>query len=266
MSGKAPVTFVGGGSLGDVLPLIAIGHGLAATGRRAQFAGHRRFAELAETNGLGFVDIPSKDPVEVKKHFVARGTEPLAHPSANTPAKGSAALVVTPFAGHASHVAEALKNPVFCTALHPFFPTLEFPSPFAPADFLRLRPGFALNWLSHWGIAALSWEIDRKWVNAWRREMGLDNVTRRGFLHYIRAGGNRVFFGFSPAVVHRPADWPDDLEITGYWRLKAPPLTPPPHLARFMEAVERPIFVSYGSTIDALTRRLWNASSSTPSA
>ena len=66
-------------------------------------------------------------------------------------------------------------------------------------------------------------------------------------------GGERLrrlpaLYGFSPAVVSRPADWDGNTHVTGYWFLdSSADWTPPPALAAFLDDGPPPIYVGFGS-------------------
>ena len=57
-----------------------------------------------------------------------------------------------------------------------------------------------------------------------------------------------VLYGYSPAVIPRPADWRDNIHVTGYWFLdEAEEQTPAPDLAAFLQAGPPPVYVGFGS-------------------
>src|SRR5690606_27206671 len=57
-------------------------------------------------------------------------------------------------------------------------------------------------------------------------------------------------YGFSSAIVPRPADWPDNHEVTGYWFLDGDDAwSPPESLVRFLEAGPAPVYVGFGSMV-----------------
>lgn len=56
-----------------------------------------------------------------------------------------------------------------------------------------------------------------------------------------------VFYGFSPAVVPRPADWPDGYQVTGYWWPQRPAAwSPPAQLEEFLNSGPPPVFFGFG--------------------
>jgi UDP:flavonoid glycosyltransferase YjiC (YdhE family) len=57
-----------------------------------------------------------------------------------------------------------------------------------------------------------------------------------------------ICHGYSPAVVPRPADWPADVHVTGYWWSASPPgWRPPDRLVDFLAAGPAPVFIGFGS-------------------
>jgi UDP:flavonoid glycosyltransferase YjiC (YdhE family) len=57
-----------------------------------------------------------------------------------------------------------------------------------------------------------------------------------------------VLFGFSPAVLPKPADWGSQLHVTGYWFLEYPAgWTPPDNLAGFLDVGSPPVSIGFGS-------------------
>jgi len=86
-----------------------------------------------------------------------------------------------------------------------------------------------------------------------RRELGL---SRRGIREALsgRPHAQRwpVFHGFSPAVVPRPADWPDDYEVSGYWWPQRPTgWCPQAELEEFLDSGPPPVFFGFGSLTPA---------------
>src|SRR5439155_1365249 len=57
-----------------------------------------------------------------------------------------------------------------------------------------------------------------------------------------------ICHGFSPAVVPRPADWPANVHVTGYWwPARSAGWQPPEPLVDFLRAGPPPVFVGFGS-------------------
>jgi UDP:flavonoid glycosyltransferase YjiC (YdhE family) len=62
---------------------------------------------------------------------------------------------------------------------------------------------------------------------------------------------SKAINGFSRHVLPRPADWPDNSQVTGYWFLDQPEWTPPPALSRFLAAGPKPVYIGFGSMVSS---------------
>ncbi|CAA9577642.1 MAG: UDP-glucose:sterol glucosyltransferase, partial [uncultured Thermomicrobiales bacterium] len=123
-------------------------------------------------------------------------------------------------------------------------PTQAFPSPLTPA----LRLGGALNRLSFRVMRQMFWQGFKVADVATRRELGLGKGPWGGPYRALERNRVPALYGYSPHVLPRPADWPAEHHVTGYWFLGAPEgWTPPPDLAAFLDAGEPPVFVGFGS-------------------
>ena len=58
-----------------------------------------------------------------------------------------------------------------------------------------------------------------------------------------------VINGFSSHVVPRPADWGEQVHITGWWYPQDSAWQPPDDLLRFLAAGRPPVFVGFGSML-----------------
>lgn len=57
-----------------------------------------------------------------------------------------------------------------------------------------------------------------------------------------------VLYGFSSSVFERPPDWPQHVQLTGYWFLDSPPeWAPSKRLKRFLSDGDTPVYVGFGS-------------------
>jgi sterol 3beta-glucosyltransferase len=142
-----------------------------------------------------------------------------------------------------SDVAEGLGLPGMELQFLPAHPTTDFPpSVLAGRSFGRLgnRAAGTALWTTVALVAAGS-------VREIRRELGLPRRRIREVLSRPGASPWPVFHGFSPAVVPRPADWPDSYEVTGYWwPLRPAGWSPPPELEEFLASGPPPVFFGFG--------------------
>jgi UDP:flavonoid glycosyltransferase YjiC (YdhE family) len=248
------------GTDGDTRPLAALAKELIARGHEAQLLADAGMAPLAKAHGIPFTALEGSireavlpggalgeatrgqaDFARVTRACARIAREHTADWMA-TAAQQAAGSDVLVFSGLASYVglavAEALRIPCIGAGLWPMTPTREF-----AAAFLRPRrlPGWA-NRLTHGMFGALSWAMFRPAVNAARAKVfGL--APRRRMWH-----GYPILYGCSPALVPRPADWPQDVHLTGAWQLGAQGAwEAPPALSAFLAGGEAPVYVGFGS-------------------
>lgn len=142
------------------------------------------------------------------------------------------------------HVAEALGAPSMGLYLQPVAPTGEFPPAVGPT-----------RSLGRWGNRAAGRlalrVVDRIHADAvreLRRGLALPAATGRAVRREREAAGWPVLYGFSAALVPRPADWRAGQDVVGAWW---PPLPAdaalPDRLADFLRAGPPPVFVGFGS-------------------
>ena len=105
-------------------------------------------------------------------------------------------------------------------------------------------PGY--NAISYRLAEQLVWSGFRQSVNQWRQTvLGL---KKRPFLGNLTAlNQTPTLLGFSPHIVPRPADWPPNVQYTGYWLPAEPDWSPPEALVQFLDDGPPPILVSFGS-------------------
>lgn len=137
----------------------------------------------------------------------------------------------------APHIAENLGVPLMLASPLPgFTPTSAFPSPLVPVS--SLGP---LNRISHSLTASGGAATFRGTLRTWRSEVL--KLPSRGSGAPLRG----TLYGYSPQVLPKPADWDEDVAVTGYWFLEAPAWEPDTRLAAFLTAGEAPIYVGFGS-------------------
>ena len=59
-----------------------------------------------------------------------------------------------------------------------------------------------------------------------------------------------VLYGFSPAILPKPRDWPENVHICGHWALdEGLGWQPPRELLEFLQAGAPPVYVGFGSMV-----------------
>ncbi len=255
------------GSRGDVQPYIALGVGLQKAGHDIRLITHENFESLVRSNGLAFCSargnvqdfVESKEMRELteKGNFIAitMQTAKAAKQAAIHWAEDSLEacqgcdLIIAGVGGLYIGIAlaEKLNLPLLQAYLFPFTPTRDFPSILLPASMSRL--GGAFNHASHTLTRQAIWQGFRSADSAARQQvLGLPAASFWGPYNAERLQNMPILYGFSPSVIPKPADWGDNIHVTGYWFLdESPDWTPPADLLNFLENGSAPIYVGFGS-------------------
>src|SRR5258708_10049491 len=81
-----------------------------------------------------------------------------------------------------------------------------------------------------------------------RRRLGLRPLPPQGPVARQEREAMPVYYAYSPAVLPRPADWPQRMHVTGYWFLDPPAgWQPPPGLTGFLQDGPPPVAIGFGS-------------------
>ncbi|MBN8621246.1 MAG: glycosyltransferase family 1 protein [Anaerolineae bacterium] len=243
------------GSRGDVQPYVALGLGLQAAGYDVALAAAANFQGFIEEYGLKCL------PMTTDIQEVIQSTQQGKSGSARQAkwiflqmmmdetlrlAEGADALIYAPAAIFtAPHVLEKLGIPGIATMLQPFLHAMdEMPAVGTPTWNL----GTAYNRFTYSFVEWMTWTFTKGRINDWRKaKLGLPPATQSPYA-MVRAQGMPTLYGFSPAVLPKPADWPANAHVTGYWFL--PPVTgwqPPAALEAFLAAGDAPVYVGFGS-------------------
>lgn len=258
------VLITGAGSRGDVAPMTGLGTALQAAGHEVAIATYGMFEDLVTGCGLGFRLIPG-DPEALGAssqgqqwqegggslsivRFARLVSEHMREVNAAVLEAARRDTDVLLLAGMAStggyRIADALGLPSIGLALQPGHPTREFPPSVIPPRSLGPlgNRAVALAMMYGGGIT-----LNRSSKTLWAQE-GLPAYSMREMFRRQKAANWPFFYGYSPAVVPRPADWPPGVEVAGYWWPARPGhWTPPPELERFLAAGPPPVCVGFGS-------------------
>lgn len=260
------VTILALGSRGDVQPYIALGRGLCRVGHTVRIAANANYATFVGEHGLDYASMGGN----FRELMDAEATHRLLEKSSRltyfrdmnaalgsafrqfaydslAAGEGSDAIIFSTVAVSGYGVAEKLQVPCFWAPLQPMSRTREFPSTLLAGRSL----GGPLNALSHRVEEQLIWQPFRSFVNQWRTEtLGIPPFPFGGPFNLIEKRRLPHLYGYSPAVLPRPRDWPDWMHVTGYWFLDhSPDWQPPAALVDFLQAGPPPVYVGFGSML-----------------
>lgn len=258
------VVLVGGGSRGDVQPVVALARGIAAVGHDVSVAASVDSRELVTSYGLRFapLDISIADhmrgeagrawiadsagrPFRELRHMsraYAETAEPLAN--AMLTLSGTADVFVSSILSLDSVRSLAAHDGAghVTALLSPFHPTSD-----GRAVMTTPRPGIRpLNLLSS---RLGPWFLSRSVVLTGailRRRLGMPETGPSGFLDALRT--TTAALGASPVLVPPPPEWPATVTVTGPWTLPEPDgWTPPADLVAFLDDGPPPVYLGFGS-------------------
>jgi sterol 3beta-glucosyltransferase len=265
------MTAVGG--RGDVAPFTGLAAALSAAGHTVTIAGQPEYKSLVVGCGLEFRQLPGTRGMFDDPWWVRGGGGPASAAAAirltmrvmtehvRTVHAGMVAVAreikpdVLALTGVATlggyHVADGLGLPGLELVLQPAHPTADFPPSFVTdrslGRFGNRVAGRAVDAGMNIGVTGPVRKI--------RRELGLPRLrAREALFGPPEARRLPVCYGFSTAVVPRPADWPHSCVVAGYWWPQRPKSwSPPPELEEFLNSGAPPVFFGFGDLTPANT-------------
>lgn len=265
------------GSRGDVQPFIAMGNELQKHGHRVRIGTHAVFKDFVQAAGLEFYPIGG-DPAQLMAYMVKnpglipnmkslregeiKAKRRMVHdmlygcwsacvepdPDSDIPFVANAIISNPPTFAHI-HCAQALSIPLHMVFTMPWSPTRAFPHPLANVRNTTTDAKLA-NYLSFGLVNALTWQGLGDVINEFRQEsLGLEEVpvTEGPFL--AETFKIPYTYCWSPALVPKPSDWGDHLDVTGFIFREPPAYNPPADLDAFLKAGPPPLYVGFGSIV-----------------
>lgn len=265
------ITIFSIGTQGDVRPFVALGLGLQAQGHEVCIASGKSCEALVQRFGLAYAPLTADflewmagDPNALQKslnplRFVGTARKALADMSADWAEQGMAAAKDADIllgngmvAVLAASLAESLGMPMVETHLQPVTPCADIP-PMMLTPPSRPLPGM-LNLALYHSLRILTWQILSAAYSPLRRELGLNAIPWYGPYFRRDRSTRRVLYGFSPTLVTPSPSWPDTVCTVGNWFLdEGQHWQAPGELARFLEKGPKPIYIGFGSMLNAET-------------
>lgn len=253
------------GSRGDVQPYIALGKGLQGAGHQVRLVTHENFAALVTSAGMTFhpmrgnvqevAESPEMRALLESGNFAAimrKQAQESARVAVLWAEDGYEAcqdidLIVVGLGGLfiGLALAEKLNLPIVQAHLIPLTPTSAFASVLLPP----LPLGGALNRMSHTLTRQMIWQSSRPADKAAREQvLHLPASPLLGKFDSKRLRRYPILYGISSAVIPKPADWGENIHLTGYWFLDAESdWTPPADLVEFLDRGSPPVYIGFGS-------------------
>jgi sterol 3beta-glucosyltransferase len=267
------------GSRGDVHPLIALGAGLHAAGHTVCVASHADFEADVRARGMAFHPLTGnaarffsgpaatimRDRTRNAREFsgffdnyLDLFFQQLLAGCWEASQDAEAILCWSWLSGIGLALAERLQVPVFQVASYPVdFPTTAFPNPFH-GDLAVSAAGAmtAAENLDTWLQFAETAQVGHATRQQWRETtLGLPARTWQEEVTLTQQMPH--LFGYSPAVLPKPADWPAWAYVTGYWSLAAPQdYAPTEDIRAFLAAHPRPVALGFSSQVGRNSRQL----------
>lgn len=261
-----PVVIFAIGTQGDVRPCVALGQGLQSAGYPVRIATSGNFAAMVRQAGLEFYPLTADfqamlesdrsiadhglDLREIARIFRERYTKWAATwvQEGLAASEGAGLLIgVSNSILLAKALSEARGIPFAIARLQPM--TLSGILPPVMFSISRRDVPAVLSRGAFYLIFKLLWNVMRPAINdIVRPQLGLRPYPWYGpyfrDLHTAKA-----INGFSRHVLPRPADWPDNSQVTGYWFFDQPQWTPPEALSAFLAQGPAPVYIGFGSMV-----------------
>lgn len=259
------ITIFAGGSQGDIQPCLRLGKGLQVSGFEVLLAAPQNFAGLIREGGVPFHplrgDVQEIMAGETGRKFMERsGGNPIqsilamrkmlgpiavqmAEDALEASREADAFITLAVFAPLGKTIAEICGIPLILVEPTPMLPSGNFPAPGFP---VQRNMGRLLNRLSGFMMLQVIWQWYRPFVNGFRNRYSLRPLKGSDFHRILTS--TPLLGAYSPNVIPRPGDWPEDVHITGYWfQADARDWRPSAELEAFLEDGGPPVYVGFGS-------------------
>ena len=263
------IIILASGSRGDVQPYVALGKGLKDAGHTVRVLTSQDFENLVTNVGLEFFDIGGNMQAVAQEmqglleqgNFVKilASMGKTANSMIEQASKSGLAacrnmdLIIGGLGGLFTGLAlsEKLTIPFLPAFYYPFTPTQAFPNALVPLPPIRL-PGW-MNKITHSIAQQMLWQNFRAADNKARREVFRMQPSSffgpfKNFQHWELT----TLYGYSPQVIPKPADWGENIHVTGYWFLDPEAdWQPPIDLVNFLQAGSAPVYIGFGSMVNS---------------
>lgn len=174
------------------------------------------------------------------------------------------AIIANPPSFAHVHIAEKLGIPLHLMFTMPWSPTQAFPHPLASITSSNADATMT-NFISYALVDMMTWQGLGDVINRFReKSLGLEPVSimwAPGMVSRLRIPWT---YCWSPALIPKPKDWGEYIEISGFFFLNlATNFTPADDLATFLESGPPPVYIGFGSIVvddpNAMTKMIFDA-------
>lgn len=259
------ITIFAAGSQGDIQPCVALAKGLQQNGFQINLAAPTDFAEFVSKHGLEFSplrgDVRNIMASETGRKFMEKGGQnPLQSihtirkmiapvitemvEDLYTACQNSDAMIsLGVFSAFTTSISEALHIPLIHVEPTPLLPTGSFPAPSWP---IQKDLGKIHNYVSGLLMLYVVWFWYRPFVRDFRKKLKLPAYHGSDFIRGLKT--TPMLSAYSQSIIPYPADWPETVNITGYFFLDTDDdWHPPPELIQFLKSGKKPVYIGFGS-------------------
>lgn len=174
------------------------------------------------------------------------------------------AIIANPPSFAHVHIAEKLGIPLHLMFTMPWSPTQSFPHPLANIISSNTDANMA-NFITYALVDMMTWQGLGDVINRFREKtLGLEPLSimwAPGMVSRLRIPWT---YCWSPALIPKPVDWGNYIDISGFFFLNlSTNYTPPKDLADFLAAGPPPVYIGFGSIVvddpNAMTKMIFNA-------
>lgn len=259
------ITIFAAGSQGDIQPCVALAKGLKQNGFQINFAAPSDFAEFITKHGLEFTplrgDIRKIMASETGRKFMEKGgrnplrsiqtirtlispvIREMTEDLYSTCQKSDALISLGVFSAFAVAISDALQIPLIHVEPTPLLPTGSFPAPSWP---IQKNLGKIHNYLSGLLMLYVVWLWYRPFVRDFRKMLKLPILRGCDFIRGLKS--TPMLSAYSQSIIPHPWDWPEHINITGYFFLdQEDDWHPSSELIEFLNSGKKPIYIGFGS-------------------
>ena len=259
------ITIFAAGSRGDIQPCVALGRGLKKAGYRVHLAAPADFADFVRKHGMGFYPLRG----DVQKIMASDTGRQFMETGGGNPLKSIRTIrtMIAPvvmemfsdayaacletdvliclgvFSAFGQAIAEKLRIPIIHVEPTPLLPTSAFPAPSWP---IQKNLGGLHNHVSGLAMLWVVWQWYLPFVKDFRQRLELPSVHFAAY--YRKFQSIPMLSAYNSGIIPHPADWPDNVHVTGYFFLDDQTnWQPSPELQAFLEAGDAPVYIGFGS-------------------